>query len=136
MDGFSVVVSESGDGLYAQIVTTGGHAMIADESTRLGGHDAGTAPYEYLLAGLGACTATTLRIYATRHQWPLGKIAVLLRHEKIDAPDSSVKIDRFEREIRIAGELTQEQRTRLLAIAQQCPVSQDAAAAFACDRPD
>ena len=124
MDDYSVIVSESGDGPYAQFVTAGGHAMIADEPERLGGRDAGASPYEYLMAGLGACTAMTLRIYAARHEWPLGKIAVLLRHEKIGAPDGHAKIDRFEREIRIAGELTDEQKTRLLSVAQQCPVSQ------------
>jgi putative redox protein len=123
MDDYSVVVSESGEGPYAQFITAHGHAMIADEPEALGGRNAGASPYEYLMAGLGACTAMTLRIYATSHQWPLGKITVLLRHEKIGAPDGHGKIDRFEREIRITGELSQDQRTRLLSVAQQCPVS-------------
>jgi putative redox protein len=124
MNEYSVVVSESGDGPYAQFVTAGHHTMTADEPERLGGRDVGASPYEYLMAGLGACTAMTLRTYANRHEWPIGRITVGLRHEKIAAPDGNGKIDRFEREIRIAGALTEEQQVRLLSIAQQCPVSQ------------
>ncbi len=124
MNEYSVVVSESGDGPYAQFVTAGRHAMTADEPERLGGRDAGASPYEYLMAGLGACTAMTLRTYANRHEWPLGKITVRLRHEKIAASDGQGKIDRFEREIGIGGALTEEQKTRPLSVAQQCPVSQ------------
>src|ERR1700694_4482848 len=79
----SVTVTESGLGPYAQFVTVGRHVMGADEPEPLGGRDTGASPYEYLLAGLGACTAMTLRMYATRKSWPLEKIAVELRHDKI-----------------------------------------------------
>ena len=120
----AVTVTESGLGPYAQFVTAGRHIMGADEPEPLGGRDTGASPYEYLLAGLGACTAMTLRMYATRKSWPLEKIAVELRHEKIAAPSGADKIDRFERVIRLTGALTNEQKSKLLEIAERCPISQ------------
>ena len=120
----SVVVTESGAGPYAQFVTAGHHVMGADEPERLGGHDTGPSPYEYLLAGLGACTAMTMRMYAERHGWAVERISIEMRQEKIAAPDSVGKIDRFDRLIALKGNLTEEQRRRLLAIADMCPVSQ------------
>jgi putative redox protein len=117
-----VTVVESGNGPYAQFVTVGHHVMGADEPERLGGRDTGPTPYEYLLAGLGACTAMTLRMYSARHGWPLDKIAVELRHDRIAVEDGK-KIDRFERIIRLEGELNNAQRLRLLEIAEKCPVS-------------
>jgi putative redox protein len=116
----AVTVTESGLGPYAQFVTVGRHVMGADEPEPLGGHDTGASPYEYLLAGLGACTAMTLRMYAARKAWPLEKIAVELRHE----PSGAGKIDRFERVIRLTGPLTSEQKSKLLEVADKCPVSQ------------
>jgi hypothetical protein len=74
----SVVVAESADNPYGQAVTIGPHTMRADEAEILGGHDIGPSPYEYVMAGLGACMATTLRMYADRHGWPLGKTSVPL----------------------------------------------------------
>ena len=65
----AVVVTESGNGPYAQFVTAGRHVMGADEPERLGGRDTGPSPYDFLLAGLGACTAMTMRMYATKHDW-------------------------------------------------------------------
>lgn len=120
----TVSVVESGNGPYAQIVTVGHHVLGADEPEALGGRDTGPSPYEYLLAGLGACTAMTLRMYATRQRWPLRRTSVRLRHDKIPASDGKTKIDQFEREIHLEGELTLEQRRRLLEIAEKCPVSQ------------
>jgi putative redox protein len=120
----SVTVEESGNGPYAQFVTAGRHVLGADEPEALGGRDTGPSPYEYLLAGLGACTAMTLRMYAERKRWALSKTAVELRHEKVPAPDGGSKIDRFVRLIRLEGELDDEQRQRLLEIADRCPVSQ------------
>ena len=102
----AVTVTESGIGPYAQFVTAGRHVMGADEPEPLGGRDTGASPYEYLLAGLGACTAMTLRMYAARKTWPLEKIAVELRHDKIAPRDGAGKIDRFERVIRLTGPLT------------------------------
>ena len=120
----TVTVTESGQGPYAQFVTVGRHVMGADEPELLGGRDTGASPYEYLLAGLGACTAMTLRMYATRKVWPLDKIAVELRHEKIPASSGLGTIDRFERAIHLTGSLTDEQKSRLLEVADKCPVSQ------------
>ncbi len=120
----TVTVIESGQGPYAQFVTAGHHVMGADEPERFGGHDTGPSPYEYLLAGLGACTAMTLRMYAERHGWPVERIAVSLKHDKVAAPDERGKVDRFERSIALTGDLSAEQRSRLLEIAEKCPVSQ------------
>ena len=119
-----VTVTESGAGRYAEFVTAGHHVMSADEPERLGGSDTGPSPYEYLLAALGTCTAMTLRMYATRKSWPLDKIVVELRHDKIEMPTVVGRLDRFERVIRLTGELTSEQASRLLEIAEKCPVSQ------------
>lgn len=120
----AVVVTESGNGPYAQFVTAGRHVMGADEPEKLGGRDTGPSPYEFLLAGLGACTAMTLRMYAGRHNWPLDAISVSLTHEKIPSPDGTGRIDQFRRAITLSGKLTDEQRARLLDIASRCPVSQ------------
>jgi putative redox protein len=110
--------------LKGQFVTIGHHVMGADEPEHLGGRDAGPSPYKYLLAGLGACTAITMRIYANRHSWNVERISVDLRHEKDAVPDSTSKVDRFDRLITLRGELTDEQRKRLLEIAENCPISQ------------
>jgi putative redox protein len=119
----SVRVVESGNGPYAQFVTAGHHVMGADEPETLGGKDTGPSPYEYLLAGLGACTAMTVRMYAQRHGWPLVRTTVALRHETVTAATGTGTIDRFERILSFEGNLSPEQSARLLAIAERCPVS-------------
>ncbi|MCW5774401.1 MAG: OsmC family protein [Rhodospirillaceae bacterium] len=125
-----VVVSEIGFGRYAQLVYDGKHRLAADEPGEAGGLDTGPSPYRLLLAALGSCTSITLRMYATRKQWPLGQITVRLRHNKVYAKDSAAsetkpaKIDHIEREIELGGDLTDEQRQRLLEIADRCPVHQ------------
>lgn len=119
-----VTVVESGNGPYAQFVTAGHHVLNADEPESFGGHDTGPSPYEYVMAGLGACTAMTLRMYAARQGWALRKTAVELQHEKLPESDSRGKIDRFKRTIRLDGDLTEEQRRRLLEIAEKYPLSQ------------
>ncbi len=116
------VVSETGNGPYTELVLAGKHVMAADEPEALGGRDSGASPYQFLMAALGACTAMTLRGYALRHGWPVGKITVRLRHKKISIEDK--KVDRFEREIDCAGPLTAEQQSRMLTVAEACPVSQ------------
>src|ERR1051325_2139071 len=78
----------------------------------------GPSPYEHIMAGLGACTVITLRRYADRHGWPLGKLTVGLRHEAAPAADGFV--DRFFRTIVLGGNLSNEQRRRLLDIAEEC----------------
>jgi len=123
-----VEVEETGDGRYTERVRAGTHILAADEPRSLGGDDLGPGPYEYLLAGLGACTAMTLRMYADRKDWPVERIKVRLRHEKIHAEDCADcetregKIDEIFREIDIRGDLDEDQRAQLIAIAQKCPV--------------
>jgi putative redox protein len=118
-----VMVIESGKGPYAQFVTAGHHVMAADEPQQLGGRDSGPSPYEYLLAGLGACTAMTLCMYTARHNWPLRRVTVTLRHEAVRTADKKVATDRFLRNIELSGDLNGEQRAKLLDIAARCPVS-------------
>jgi len=125
------VVYETGDGRYAQIATDGFHRLRADEPADVGGDNSGPSPYGLLTAALGACTSMTLRMYAERKEWPLEKVLVYLKHRKVHATDSagqdggkSAKIDEIERTIEIRGKLDEEQRRRLLEIADKCPVHQ------------
>jgi putative redox protein len=118
-----VTVAESSDGPYAQLVTIGRHIMRADEGEAAGGSDFGPSPYEYVMAGLGACTAMTLRMYAARHSWPLEKASVMVRHKKVATADGKTLVDRFERVIHLQGDLTDQQRAHLIDVADQCPVS-------------
>ncbi len=123
-----VVVAETREGKFTQTVAIGRHRLAADEPVEAGGNDSGPGPYDYLLAGLGACTAMTLRLYAERKAWPLERVTVRLRHAKIHAEDCANcetkegKIDRIERAIEVQGALDAEQRRRLLEIADKCPV--------------
>ena len=111
-------------------INAASHHMISDEPASVGGSDRGPTPYEYLLAGLGACTAMTLRVYADRKQWPLENAIVELRsgrsHEKDceKCETEKVGIGTIERRITLEGPLTDEQRTRILQIAERCPVKQ------------
>ncbi|MFZ1344208.1 OsmC family protein [Thiothrix eikelboomii] len=106
----------SSDG-YVCDIKAGHHQLIADEPIPLGGTDLGPTPYVYLKAALGACTAMTIRMYAERKQWPLQDAVITLRHSR-DGNKESV----FERDIKLVGELDEEQRQRLLDIADRCPV--------------
>jgi len=123
-----VVVSETGAEKFLNGVLVGRHELPADEPVSVGGLDAGPSPYDYLLAGLGACTSMTLRMYAERKGIPLDNVSVSLRHEKIHAENcaecetSEGRIDHIDREIKLSGNLTEPQRTRLLEIANRCPV--------------
>lgn len=116
-----VVVAENGAGRYQQQVTVAAHALIADEPVSMGGNDAGPAPFDYLLTALGACTSMTLRMYAELKQLPLERVSVTLTHEKIEV-EGKGKIDRISRRIGLEGNLTLEQRKRMLEIANRCPV--------------
>lgn len=122
-----VVVSENGRGPYGQRITAGRHVLSADEPQPVG-HDTGPTPYDLLLAGLGACTSMTLRMYATRKQWPLETVTVSLRHSRIHATDCAEcttqtgELDRVNRTIRLTGDLDASQRQRLLEMADRCPV--------------
>ena len=123
-----VVVRENGEGLFGQDVLVGPHRLKADEPKDVGGFNRGPSPYDFLLAGLGACTAMTLRLYARRKKLPLESVAVRLRHDKIHAEDCETcearegRIDRIERRLILTGELSEEVRFRLLEIADKCPV--------------
>ena len=118
----AVTVIESGNGPYAQFVTAGRHVFGADEPESLGGRDTGPDPFEFLLAGLGACTAMTLRMYADRKKMPLVRVEVRLRHLQRATAGKDIR-DIFERVIALTGDLTSEQRQSLLEIAERCPVS-------------
>jgi uncharacterized OsmC-like protein/alpha/beta superfamily hydrolase len=123
-----VVVTETGGGKFQQTVAIGPHRLIADEPVAAGGLDSGPGPYDFLLAGLGACTSMTLRIYAEHKKLPLERVSVTLSHSKIHAQDCEEcetkegKIDRIERAITLTGDLSDEERARLLEIADKCPV--------------
>jgi uncharacterized OsmC-like protein/fermentation-respiration switch protein FrsA (DUF1100 family) len=124
----AVVVRETRQGRFQQEVTVGRHRFLADEPTAVGGLDSGPGPYDLLLAGLGACTAMTLRLYAERKTLPLERVAVRLTHAKIHAEDcencetKEGMIDRIERTITLTGKLDADQRGRLMEIADKCPV--------------
>ena len=123
----SVVVR--GDGVsYAQNIVAGSHRLIADEPIAAGGTNSGPTPYDLLLAALGACTSMTVGMYARRKNWPLQGVVVRLRHARIHAEDCATCetkdgfLDRIECELELAGELSTEQRSKLLEISEKCPV--------------
>jgi len=121
------VVVEGLSGLR-QTVTIGPHQLLADEAKDVGSNDEGPDPYEYLLAALGTCTNMTLRMYADRKRWPLWEVRTALSHTKNYAADCEhceqhgTMVDRIDRQIALFGELSEEQRSRLLQIADRCPV--------------
>lgn len=124
----TVRVRETGAGRFQQDIRTGRHHLLADEPLSNGGLDTGPDPYGYLLSALGACTSMTIRMYAERKKFPLKRTAVELRHSRIyaaDCADCETKegmVDHIERNIRLEGDLTEEQRAKLLEIADKCPV--------------
>jgi putative redox protein len=115
---------------YRSRVEARTHVQALDEPASVGGTDAGPTPYEALLGALGACTAITLRMYADRKGWPLEAAHVRLRQARAHEPDcencttADVGPHRVEREIELVGPLTDEQRARLLQVADRCPVKQ------------
>jgi putative redox protein len=124
----TVTVQETRSGRFQQEVTVGWHRFTADEPVEAGGLDSGPGPYDLVLAGLGACTSMTLRLYAERKALPLDRVTVRLRHSRIHAVDCENcetregMLDRIDRAITLAGDLNDEQRKRLLEIADKCPV--------------
>jgi putative redox protein len=122
------VICETGKSGYYTEIMANGHPLAADEPVKAGGTDLGPSPYELLLAALGSCTSMTLRMYADRKNLPVEKILVRLKHEKIHAEDcescetNEGKLDRIEREIEVTGHLDNNQREKLLEIADKCPV--------------
>jgi uncharacterized OsmC-like protein/alpha-beta hydrolase superfamily lysophospholipase len=124
----TVLVRETRQSKYQQEVLSGPHRFFADEPVKVGGLDSGPGPYDLVLAGLGACTSITLRIYAEHKKLPLSRVSVRLSHNKIHARDcencETVEgmIDHIDRAITLEGDLTPEQRKRLMEIADKCPV--------------
>jgi putative redox protein len=124
----TVVVASTGAGPFDQILLDGRHSLRADEPVSAGGADAGPGPYELLLMSLGSCTSMTVHMYATRKQWPLEQVIVQLRHQRRYAEDCAdcekpdALLDHIDRTITFVGALDDGQRSRLLEIADHCPV--------------
>lgn len=123
-----VSVAETGHGKFQAEIVTGKHRLWADEPLEVGGDDTGPTPYDFLSMALGACTSMTLRMYADLKKLPLQCVAVHVRHNKIHAEDCAEcegregRIDRFERQIELIGDLDDEGREKLKKIADKCPV--------------
>lgn len=123
-----VIVRETGaNGPYQNEVLIGGRKFFADEPASYGGADTGPDPYAWVIAGLGACTSITMRMYANRKKWPVERVTIRLEHDKRHADDCvdcgpGDRIDVFTRYIEIEGDLDEEQRARMLEIADRCPV--------------
>jgi uncharacterized OsmC-like protein/fermentation-respiration switch protein FrsA (DUF1100 family) len=123
-----VVVQETRASKFQQTVSVGPHRLVADEPVAAGGEDTGLGPYDYLLAGLGACTSMTMRLYADRKALPLDRVTVTLNHSKIHAEDCAEcetrtgLLDQIDRVIAMEGNLDTEQRRKLMEIADKCPV--------------
>ena len=123
-----VMVRETRAGKFQQEILSGPHRFIADEPVSVGGLDSGPGPYDLLLAGLGACTSMTIRLYADNKQLPLDRVTVRLSHNKIHATDcencetKDGMIDRITRNITLEGRLDAATRKRLMEIADKCPV--------------
>ncbi|MEO6843432.1 MAG: bifunctional alpha/beta hydrolase/OsmC family protein [Bradyrhizobium sp.] len=124
----NVVVRETRNSKFQNAVIVGPHHLLADEPAAVGGEDTGPGPYDYVLAGLGACTSITMRMYADRKSLPLERITVTLSHSKIHAEDCAEcetkvgMLDQFDRVIAMEGALDAEQRKKLMEIADKCPV--------------
>ena len=123
-----VTVRGAADG-FVQEVVAGAHRLQSDEPVAAGGTATGPTPYDLLLAALGSCTSMTVGMYARRKGWPLKSVTVRLRHSReygkdcaVSETSSDAMLTVIEREIEFAGHLDHEQRERLLAIADKCPV--------------
>lgn len=129
-DGGAQVVTRTGRQGFHTDIKVREHGLVADEPKSYGGTNHGPTPYDLLLAGLGACTSMTLRMYADRKKWPLEAAIVRLDHAKrhvedcdtCGAGERSPKLDHIERRVELIGDLSEEQRARLLEIADRCPV--------------
>ena len=120
-------VAESDPNGFLNDITSGdGHHLLADEPLAYGGTNRGLSPYGLLSAGLGACASMTIRMYARHKKWPLDHVSVDVSHDKVHAQDAKTavgdKIDTWHRRITLKGALTEDQRARLLEIADKCPV--------------
>ena len=122
-----VIVRGAADGFVQEIIA-GPHHLRSDEPASVGGSDTGPMPYDLLLAALGSCTSMTMAMYARRKKWPLARVTVRLRHSRVHAEDCAAcetqdaRLTVIDREIALDGSLDEDQRARLLAIANRCPV--------------
>jgi putative redox protein len=113
---------------FVQEVGAGPHQLRSDEPASAGGTDSGPTPYDLLLAALGSCTSMTVAMYARRKGWALERVTVRLRHSRVHAVDcadcetAEARLTVIDREIAFDGSLDDDQRARLLAIADRCPV--------------
>lgn len=117
-DAETVLVAETGLGKYQVEARMGDAAILIDEPKEAGGLGSGPNPYDLIAAAVGACTTMTVRLYANRKGWPLTRVQTAVRHSRAGLQDK----DRFDLSISLEGGLDQEQRTRLLEIAERCPV--------------
>ncbi len=114
---------------YQQEIVAGDHFIFADEPVDIGGDDTGPNPYALILGGLGACTSITLQMYARRKGWPLEGVEVELTHGRdyakdcADCEQEDARLDRVQINITLRGDLSDDQRDRLLEIATKCPVN-------------
>ena len=119
-------VAEADPNGFLQDVMAGPkHHVLADEPLSYGGTDRGLTPYQFLAAGLGACTSMTIRMYARKKGLPLDHVSVDVTHSRVHAQDADIPsrpLDEFTRRITLQGALSEDQRTRLLEIADKCPV--------------
>ena len=122
-----VIVRGAADGFVQEIIA-GSHHLRSDEPASAGGTDTGPTPYDLLLAALGACTSMTMAMYERRKKWPLERVTVRLRHSRVHAEDCAScetqdsRLTVIDREIAVEGSLDDDQRARLVAIANRCPV--------------
>jgi putative redox protein len=117
-NGETVLVAETGLGRYQVEARVGGAGFLIDEPISLGGLGSGPNPYDLLSAALGACTSMTIRMYAARKEWPLSRVRVAVTHHRRTLQAR----DRFACAITLEGDLDDEQKARLLEIAERCPV--------------
>lgn len=114
---------------FTRVVMSDSHVWLADEPTRVGGFDLGPDPYEHLLAALGTCTSMTIRMYANRKKLPLDEVSVELEHSREhvsdceDCESGAAKIEVLTKKITLKGQLSEEQRQRIMEIAEKCPVN-------------
>jgi uncharacterized OsmC-like protein len=129
MQTFPVVTVQGNAGGFVQEITAGRHRMRSDEPAALGGTDLGPTPHDLLLAALGSCTSMTVGMYARRKRWPLTRVTVSLSRSRApartggDAGPEPAMVTVIHSKIGLEGDLSDNQRDRLLEIAKRCPVS-------------
>lgn len=124
----SIVGIETASGKFQQKITVGNHSFHADEPIDFGGSDTGPSPYDLLLASLGSCTSMTIKLYADYKGIPLERVEIEVQHSRDHVSDCTNcsndenRIDVIDRAISLYGDLTPEQRKKLLEVADKCPV--------------